>query len=141
MDWALQSRCACIQNQKEKKKKSINICMKTVKETEIMIRTWIMKSQKSRTIRREIDDELSFLRNVKWKSWRNPWKSVGKPKNKKKKSKTSMINSYLIGVTCKIFFVAENTTPRETKNKEKDLKRERIGGGGRRWEEEKRISC
>ena len=62
-------------------------------------------------------------------------------KTKKKKSKTSMINSYLIGVTCKIFFVAENTTPRETKNKEKDLKRERIGGGGRRWEEEKRISC
>ena len=40
-----------------------------------------------------------------------------------------MINSYLIGVTCKLFFVDENTTPRETKNKEEDLKRERIGGG------------
>ena len=83
---------------------------------------------------------------MKRKSWGNQWKSVGKQK-KKQKSKTklgfvtSIINSYLIRVTCKHFFVAENTTPRETKNREEDLKRERIRGGGRRWEEEKRISC
>ena len=60
--------------------------MKTIKETEIMIWNQIMKS-KSRTIRnqnREIDDELSFLRNVKRKSRGNRWKSVGKPKKKKK---------------------------------------------------------
>ena len=119
---------------KGKKKKSINICMKTVKETEIMIRTWIMKSQKSRTIRREIDDELSFLRNVKWKSWGNQWKSVGKPKNKKKSKiklgfVTSMINSYLIGVTCMLFLLLR--TPRQERRRtEKKIWKERELGEG-----------
>ena len=73
--------------------------MKTVKETEIMIWNQIMKS-KSRTIRnqnREIDDELSFLRNVKQKSWGNQWKSVGKPKKQKNQDEIRVCDSYLTG--------------------------------------------